>query len=177
MTRTGSEYLSSVTFDQTATATLGLIPASALTGRGVSVIFFGGGGSHGCSTTHTTVALHSVTSSTPEPIGLSVLIWDATGPLPLRAGAGRYSIDRKRTGHAYTTAQELGLPATSGVLAGLGLVAEAGSSKARSRGAEAWRQFPTYTRLQAPGCYAFIVTGSTFTRRIIFRVKTVRPQR
>lgn len=55
------------------------------------------------------------------------------------------------------------------------LVFKAGSTIARSRGAEQWRQFPTYVRLKAAGCYAFTVTGSTFTRRIYFRVKTVRP--
>jgi hypothetical protein len=55
------------------------------------------------------------------------------------------------------------------------LVFEAASSLARSRGAEGWRQSPTYTRLRAPGCYALTVDGSTFSRRIVFRARSVRP--
>ncbi len=46
-----------------------------------------------------------------------------------------------------------------------------GSSLARSRGAEQWRQFPTYTLLQASGCYAFTVIGSSFTKQIVFRAQ------
>jgi hypothetical protein len=52
---------------------------------------------------------------------------------------------------------------------------EAGSSLGTSRGGERWRQFPSLTALQAAGCYAFTVKGSTFTRRIVFRAKIVRP--
>lgn len=53
----------------------------------------------------------------------------------------------------------------------------AGSTMARSKGAENWRQFPVYTRLQAAGCYAFTVRGTGFVRRIFFRVRVVRPTR
>jgi hypothetical protein len=55
------------------------------------------------------------------------------------------------------------------------LVFEAGSSIAKSRGGERWRQFPSSTALQARGCYAFTVRGSTFRRRIVFRARSVRP--
>jgi hypothetical protein len=55
------------------------------------------------------------------------------------------------------------------------LAFKAGSSLATSRGGEQWRQFPSLTALQAAGCYAFTVKGSTFTRRIVFRAKSVRP--
>jgi hypothetical protein len=55
------------------------------------------------------------------------------------------------------------------------LAFKAGSSIATSRGGERWRQFPSLTALQAAGCYAFTVEGSTFTRRIVFRARKVRP--
>lgn len=51
---------------------------------------------------------------------------------------------------------------------------KARSSIARSKGAEHWRQFPTYTRLQASGCYAFTISGASFARTIFFRARMQR---
>lgn len=36
-------------------------------------------------------------------------------------------------------------------------------------GGEPWPNFPSYTRLQAPGCYAYQVDGTTFSYLIIFK--------
>lgn len=36
-------------------------------------------------------------------------------------------------------------------------------------GGEPWPNFPSYTRLQAPGCYAYQVDGATFSYLIIFK--------
>lgn len=49
------------------------------------------------------------------------------------------------------------------------------SSFATSRGARNWRQFPTYIRRRASGCYMLKVTGSTFSQRIVLRATTVPP--
>ena len=35
-------------------------------------------------------------------------------------------------------------------------------------GAE-WREFPSYTRVRAPGCYAYQIDGTTFSRIVVFR--------
>jgi hypothetical protein len=51
----------------------------------------------------------------------------------------------------------------------LELAFRAGVSKATSRGAEGWRQFPSHTRLRAAGCYGYQVDGTTFSRVIVFR--------
>ena len=32
-----------------------------------------------------------------------------------------------------------------------------------------WRNFPSYTRLRAPGCYAYQVDGAGFSDTIVFR--------
>ena len=32
-----------------------------------------------------------------------------------------------------------------------------------------WRSFPSYTRLKAPGCYAYQVDGDGFRTIIVFR--------
>ncbi len=35
----------------------------------------------------------------------------------------------------------------------------------------AWRQFPSFTRLRAPGCYAYQVDGDGFQTIIVFRAE------
>ena len=37
--------------------------------------------------------------------------------------------------------------------------------------ADAWRQFPSFTRLKAPGCYAYQVDGDGFQTVIVFRAE------
>jgi hypothetical protein len=34
--------------------------------------------------------------------------------------------------------------------------------------ARRWRGFPTYTRLRGPGCYAYQVDGTTFSKILVF---------
>lgn len=44
-----------------------------------------------------------------------------------------------------------------------------GESVAWSRQVEGSRGRPSYTRLRAPGCYAYQIDGTTFSRVIVFR--------
>jgi hypothetical protein len=41
--------------------------------------------------------------------------------------------------------------------------------KATANPGDEWRQFPSYTRVRGPGCYAYQVDGTTFSRVIVFR--------
>jgi hypothetical protein len=38
-------------------------------------------------------------------------------------------------------------------------------------GGTTWPNWPTYTRVRAPGCYAYQIDGTTFTRTVVFRVE------
>src|SRR5207253_3597393 len=38
-----------------------------------------------------------------------------------------------------------------------------------------WGNWPTYTRLRAPGCYAYQVDGSTFSEVIVFKAVDATP--
>ena len=37
-----------------------------------------------------------------------------------------------------------------------------------------WRNFPSYTRLRAPGCYGYQVDGTTFSEVVVFRALVAR---
>jgi hypothetical protein len=43
------------------------------------------------------------------------------------------------------------------------------TSELRLRGGTTWRDFPSYTRVRAAGCYAYQIDGLTFSRVIVFR--------
>jgi hypothetical protein len=36
-------------------------------------------------------------------------------------------------------------------------------------GVHGWREFPSYTRVRAPGCYAYQIGGTNFSRVVVFR--------
>jgi hypothetical protein len=38
-------------------------------------------------------------------------------------------------------------------------------------GGTTWPNWPTYTRVRGPGCYAYQIDGTTFTRTVVFRVE------
>ena len=55
------------------------------------------------------------------------------------------------------------------------LAFRAGESRGTSRGAAGWREFPSHTRLRAPGCYGYQIDGTSFSRVVVFRATLPTP--
>jgi hypothetical protein len=91
----------------------------------------------------------------PRPWGGGKVLWVATpdyaGPILIR-------------GHQLTGRWWLGFDG-----AGRQPYAEMRLLNATANPGHTWRQFPTYTRVRAPGCYAYQVDGMTFSTVVVFR--------
>jgi hypothetical protein len=43
------------------------------------------------------------------------------------------------------------------------------------RSPSGWQHRPSFTRVRAPGCYAWQVDGTTFSRMVVFRAVAIAP--